>query len=239
MTNVCVRTGRLAGLLCAAVVLATAANAATVVIDVGEDTAPYSFLPSLPRYNNPSLYAFMTEDAQQVAHDFETYVWFDVDPADVPAGEIVTEAYVLVTYGFDYTAFGDTSDEPGTVDCHEVVDDWNQTTLTWLNRPAIDPPFDTVTGILAFGSIVCDATAVVQGWLYGGRPNHGVALTSPSARVMGMYSYEASVDPALMPNLVLVTELPEPAVASGLAACVAALVGFERRRGRARAQGQR
>jgi hypothetical protein len=210
-------------------VLAQPAAADVITIEVSEDTSPYSFLPSLPRYNNPTLYAFQTLDESMIHHDFETYLWFDVSFADVPVGHIVTAAYVAVTYGFDYTAFGDTSDEDGVLDCREILQSWNQTTLTWNNRPTTDLPFDTITEIDSFGSLICDATPVVQGWLYDSQPNHGIAMTSPTARVMGMYASEAAVAPALMPTLFLTTEVPEPAFGVGLAICVGVLAGSVRR----------
>jgi hypothetical protein len=47
-----------------------------------------------------------------------------------------------------------------------------------------------VLGITAQGPIACDATALVRDWLSGAKPNHGIALTNPTDRVIGMYSFE-------------------------------------------------
>ena len=201
------------------VLLASApAPANIIILPVDEDTAPYSFLPSLPRYNNPTLYAFEAFDENSTPHDFETYLWFNVPPSVIPAGHVLAQATLVVTYAFDFTGFGTTSTDPGALACHEVTENWDQTTLTWLNRPDIAPAFRTVTGITTFGAQLFDATMVVHRWIYGTRPNHGLALTNATQRVIGMNSRESSADPSLKPQLILRTELPEPGVATTLGA---------------------
>lgn len=220
-------------------VLAGAANARADVVNipVSADTAPYSFLPSLPRGNNPSLYAFRTVDESSTPHDFETYLRFDLDRSDLPEGHVLVEATLLVTYAFDFTGFGDTSSLPGTLECREVLEPWNEATLTWSNRPDVDVPFDTITDITGFGALLCDATPVVLDWINGLTPNDGFALTSPTPRVMGMHGREASVSPALKPQLILRTELPEPGTAIALAAGATTLAALARRRPSRRAEG--
>jgi len=205
------------------------AAADVIVIDEGEDTSPYRFLPNLVRYNRETSFAFVATDDNGVHHDFETYVRFPVSPQDIPAGQVLDEALLVVTYAFDFTGFGETSMEPGIANCHEVLAPWDQTTLTWSNRPAIDLPIDTITEIVDFGALICDVTPIVQGWLDGTIPNHGLAVTSPTARVLGMHSFEADVDRSLMPNLFLVT-VHGPGTASGLVSGVALLAPLSKRR---------
>jgi hypothetical protein len=205
------------------------ARADIVVLPVAEDSAPYSFLPSLNRGNNASLYAFRALDENSTPHDFETYLWFDVEQSDLPAGHVLVEATLLVTYAFDFTGFGDTSTLPGTLACREVLGPWSEATLTWANRPAIDAPFDTLTGITDFGALLCDATPVVLDWIGNRTPNEGFVLTSPTARVMGMHSREASANASLKPQLILRTELPEPACAGAIAAGAVLLARVGRR----------
>ncbi len=208
------------------------AEADITLILVSEDTSPYSFLPSLIRYNNPSAYAFRGEDAGEgSAHEFETYLWFDVDASDVPAGHVLVDAQLLVTWDFDAGGFGSGSTASAELDCHEVTEDWDQTTLNWINRPAIAPPFDSVTGLTGYTSILCDAWPIVFDWIYNGAPNYGLALTNDSERAIGMHTLEAdpSVSDALKANLVLTTELPEPGLGIGLALGTIALVGSHRR----------
>jgi hypothetical protein len=215
----------------AALTLDGAAWADILVIPAAADTAPYSFLPSLVRYNNSTLYAFESFDENGTPHDFETFLAFDVEQADLPSGHVLVEATLLVTYAFDFTGFGEPSIAPGEIACREILEPWSQTTLTWLNRPDVDEPFDTVTGITDFGALLCDATSVVLGWLTERTPNDGIALTNATERVIGMHSIESSADPSLRPQLILRTALPEPGVAPTLVAGAVGLAFARRRRG--------
>jgi hypothetical protein len=219
----------LVALVVAALLSALPTRADILLVPAAADTSPYSFLPSLVRFNNPTLYAFDSFDANGTSHDFDTFLAFDVEQADLPAGHVLVGATLLVTYAFDFTGFGEPSIDPGEIACREVLEPWSQTTLTWLNRPDVDEPFDTVGGILNFGAVLCDATPVVLAWLTEQTPNHGFALTNTTERVIGMHSIESSADPSLKPQLVLRTEVPEPGIAPALAAGAAA-VAFARRR---------
>lgn len=206
------------------------ARADTVLIQSGIDTAPYSFLPNLVRGNNAAIYAFQSVAEDGTHHDFETYVRFDVSSEDIPPGHGITSASLITTYAFDFTGFGENSTEPGIVECREVLGPWSDTTLTWNNRPNASLPFDTITQIESFGALICDATAIVQGWLHGVVPNHGFALTSSTARVIGMHSFEAEVSPSLQPTLLIQTEVPEPGLALGLASGLVLLATLSTRR---------
>lgn len=220
----------LAAFALVALSLAAPARADILLVPAVADTAPYSFVPSLVRYNNPTLYAFESFDENSTPHDFETYLAFDVEQADLPEGHVLVGATLLVTYAFDFTGFGEPSIDPGEIACREVLEPWNQTNLTWANRPDVDEPFDIASGITDFGAVLCDATPVVLAWITQQTPNHGFALTNATERVIGMHSLESSADPSLMPQLILQTEVPEPAVAIALAAGSAGLVSLTRRR---------
>lgn len=203
-----------------------------VIVPVAADTAPYSFLPSLARGSSGTLYAFRTFDENSTPHDFETYLRFDVDRSDLPEGHVLVEATLVVTYAFDFTGFGDTSDLPGTLECREVLEPWTEATLTWANRPDVDAPFDTITDITRFGALLCDATPVVLDWINGLTPNDGIALTSPTPRVMGLYGRESGASASSKPQLILRTELPEPGIAVALGAGATVVAAYGRRRGR-------
>lgn len=207
-----------------AVALATPALADFVVLPVEVDTAPYSFLPSLARGTNTTLYAFQTFDENSTVHAFETYLWFDVTQSDLPAGHVLVEATLVVTYAFDFTGFGNTSNLPGTLECREVTQPWNGATLNWTNRPTVTTPFHTISGITGFGALLCDATPIVLDWIGNRTRNDGFALTSPTPRVMGMHAKEAPVDVSLKPLLILRSELPEPGLPATIAPGIAALV---------------
>lgn len=216
--------GPLVGLLLGA----RPAEADILLVPASEDSAPYSFLPNLARGASPTLYAFRALDSSSLPHDFVTFLWFDVEQADLPTGHVLVEATLVVTYAFDFTGFGDTSTAPGTLECREALGPWSTTTLTWSNRPPVSAAFDTIGPITGFGALLCDATPVVLDWIGLRRVNEGFALTSPTARVMGMHALESSVDPSLKPTLVLRTELPEPDLAIGLAIGIGLLARSKR-----------
>ncbi|MEZ4331647.1 MAG: DNRLRE domain-containing protein [Myxococcota bacterium] len=216
----------------AALVAAPPVCADFVIVPVAADTAPYSFLPSLARGSSTTLYAFRTFDENSTPHDFETYLRFDVDRSDLPEGHVLAEATLVVTYAFDFTGFGDTSDLPGTLACREVLEPWSESTLTWSNRPDVDVPFDTITDITGFGALLCDATPVVLDWINGLTPNDGIALTSPTPRVMGLHSRESAASASSKPQLILRTELPEPGVVVALAVGTTVVAACGRRRRR-------
>lgn len=194
---------------CSAVVVillvATQASAETITIQSGVDTAPYSFVPTLARYNNPTLYAFDAEDEDDFQHAFETYIRFDLPSGTLPAGHIVDSATFFITYAFDFTGFGTPSSDPGEVHLHEVTSSWDQTTLTWLNRPSIGPVLGSVTGITGFGPLIYDVTGLVTDWTLGTSPNNGLALISATDRVIGMHAFEAPEPASLKANLIIET----------------------------------
>lgn len=167
----------------------------------GADSAPYGFLPNLVRGDYTTLYAFSEVDA----HQFEIYLQFPL-PAGVPApGEQVAKAELYLTYAFDFTGFGGTSNEPGLLRLHAVQAPWSEAALAWVNRPPIGPVLATIPDITGFRTLVFDVTTLVRAWT-AGAPNHGVAITSPTARVMGFHSFEATSQPAaLRPFLVIQT----------------------------------
>lgn len=197
----------------------------------GEDTAVYRFLPNLARGDNASLYAFTFADGPQ-NHDFRTFLRFDLPPG--LDGICLEKAEVFVFYGFDFTTFGAGQNVPGTLQCAGVLAGWSEATMTWNNQPPIGAATGTITGIGDFQFLACDVTPLVQSWIEGA-PNHGIALTSPTGRVMGFYSFEAQVDPLLRPALVITPAddplaCPEPA--AGAAAALVALGSLRSRRRR-------
>jgi hypothetical protein len=183
------------GLVCllTAQVSAAAAGAAVFSIEPGaegEDTSPYSFLPSLPRGQHGTLYAFVSEE-DGVAHDFESFLRFPL-PELAACGDVV-EATLELEYTIDDTTFGEGEPPsvPGELHCHEVLESWSEDSLTWSNKPDIAAPFDSITGITALGPLACNATELVQDWLSGAKENRGIALTNPTERLVGFYSFEA------------------------------------------------
>jgi len=191
-------------LLQAPLALAPPAAAEPVWIREGIDVSPYSFLPSLRRGNRDTQYVFTGgRDYDGATHDFRTYVRFDLPEDLLEPGEFVAEAYVWLFYGFDYTAFGEASDVPGEMRCHEVLEPWEELGVTWISQPAYAPAFDVHPDVEELGLLWCDATELVRAWVKGTKPNHGIAFTNESERLIGVYSFEAAVDAPLAPGLVI------------------------------------
>lgn len=211
----------------------TPALAAGVVIlqpgPEGEDSAPYEFLPSSIRGNGEALYAFTDPEG---GHDFESFLHFPLPPDLLGEGEVVSEALLSLFYGFEFTIRGDTTDVIGAIECREVLEPWSEATLTWLNRPAYGPPVDVVEDIDEIGAVVCDVTGLVADWAAGVRPNHGIAVTNPTGRLIAFYSFEAAVDDVLRPALLVETAAPEPEAGAAAGAALAALAGLAARRAR-------
>jgi hypothetical protein len=227
------RSALAAALAAGALGPARPARADTFLIQSGQDSSPYAFLPGLPRGFYNTAYAFTLLDAGQ-DHSFEYYLRFDLPPELLEPGVEIEYAYAFVYYGFDYNLFGDFSDEIGEILCHEVLEPWSQTSLTWNNRPAIGTWFDAREEILNRGSYWCDVTEVLRGWIAHPGTNHGIALTSGLPRVIGFYTFDDGVvSPNLKPSLLVETvPLPEPGVASGLGAGGLLLLALARRRAR-------
>jgi hypothetical protein len=172
----------------------------------GADVSPYSFIPSLRRGNRETQYAFTDVDETGLSHTFETYVHFSLPVDLVPPGEELSEAYVWIVYSFDFTGFGDANPDPGTIECHEILEPWVEGDVNWLNRPAYGPAFDAQSGIGQLGLVWCDVTSLVDAWSRGEKANFGIALTNPTPRLIGFYSFEATaVDANLRPSLVVET----------------------------------
>ncbi len=193
--------------------LQSPASAETYTITADEDNAPYSFIPFLVRSSNPSLYAYTDPPGEDGStHSFEAYVGFPVGPETIPEDESVTSATISLIYAFDFDSFGDTNQDPGIARCYEVLEAWSENTLNWNNRPdagGINDYFDEIVDIDSFGALTCDATALVSDWINNSKPNYGIALKSPTERVLGINSTEAEVIDALKPTLIIQTEVVE------------------------------
>jgi hypothetical protein len=184
----------------------------------GEDSSPYSFLPSQPRGNRETQYAFLSRDEFGFDHSFETFVRFAL-PADlVGPGEAIVQAVFFVYFSFDDNVFGEGSDAPGELHCHEVLEPWSEASLNWNNKPDYGPAFDAFTGIEGPGLMWCNVTQLVSDWVSGARPNHGIALTNPTDRILGFWSFETPAgmaDPIYLPGLAVETAPAEAADADG------------------------
>jgi hypothetical protein len=235
------RVTSLRWLLAAGLALGTAsAQGETLLIQSGQDSSPYAFTPALPRGFRNSAYAFL-DSFGGADHSFEYYIQWNLPPALLEPGVEIEYAYAWVYYGyeFDPSIFGGSSDPdaPGEILCHEVLEPWSQSTLTWNDRPAIGTWFDARTEIFSRGIQYCDVTELLRGWIADPGSNHGIALTSQRQRVIGFYTFDdGTVGPNYKPS-VLVEYVPEPATGTSLVAGSLLLVALERRRARRRQPG--
>jgi hypothetical protein len=193
----------------------------------GLDSSPYAFFPALPRGNHDTLYAF----SDPTGHGFEIFLGFELPQDLLGPEEQVAQAFLTLFHAIDTFGEDPVDPEPGTLECREALAAWSEDTLTWGSRPAYGAPVDVVDGIDALGAVACDVTGLVQDWAEGERPNHGFALTSPTTRILGFYSFEAAVDPALKTTLFIdIQPVPEPGAGMGALTTAAALAGLARRR---------
>lgn len=200
-----------------------------IVVSSSEDTAAYRFLPDLARGDDAALYAFTINFLGQ-PHDFRTFLHFSPMPS--LTGACVESAEVYVYYGFEFSGFGPGGTAPGTLTCSPVLAPWSAATMTWNNQPPIGAASGVITGITAFGFLACDVTTTVQAWA-NGAPDYGIALSSPTDRVMGFYSaYETQVNPVFRPALAITLSddplaCPEP---GAIGAVVVAMLALARLR---------
>lgn len=174
-------------------VWAAPAAGAVFQIQSGVDSSPYRFFPSLARGGSPTAYAFQAVDESANHHDFENFIRFDLPPNLLGPDERVVEAVAWVVYDFGFDGFGGGGEGAAAIRCHEVLAPWNENTLTWQNKPAYGPVLDTHPDITSLGTLVwCNLTDLVQAWATGARPNHGIALTNTTDRVIGMWTFEAT-----------------------------------------------
>jgi len=162
----------------------------------GEDTAPYCFVPTLPRGDYETLYAVTSVEGAE-CHSFITYLRFALPANLLDPGETVVQAVLLVAYnfGFEFGQGPNTNPHaPVSMAVHRVLQPWTEGDLTWVNMPSYSGlPADQATGITQPIDLEFDVTTLVRGWAHGTTPNYGFAITTPESHTMGMYSWESAV----------------------------------------------
>ncbi|WP_104986198.1 SdrD B-like domain-containing protein [Sorangium cellulosum] len=103
---------------------------------------------------------------------------FDLSP--IPAGSLVTSAKF---YAMTYTSTAQ------TVRVHEVLAPWGETTITWNKLGGIDPVALTSFVPKVTGWSEVNLTGLVQEWVSGLSPNHGVLFEEDP---YGVTSYKGS-----------------------------------------------
>jgi len=96
-------------------------------------------------------------------------------PTTVPLESAILQLSHAITYG--------TFDQPVALEIHQYLGPWSESTVTWANRPGVDPSgvadecFPT-TGRYPF--LLLDVKSIVEAWLAGSTANNGVEVSAPS-----------------------------------------------------------
>jgi hypothetical protein len=102
-----------------------------------------------------------------------TYVQFDL--SSIPSGATVLEATLRLFY--DDCDFGPDAVDVGT---YEVTSPWAESTLSWNTQPSFAGTAEDVVSLACAGAtgvyVEWDVTGLVQDWVSGSAPNHGVAM---------------------------------------------------------------
>lgn len=115
---------------------------------------------------------------------------------DMPPGITVSKA-TLCLY---LQASCDLDSRSHTVRVHRITQDWSSSSVTWNNQPSHDSGTVWASRSVSsrsWGWYTWDVTALVNGWLSGTYPNHGMMLRGPESSgndsaVLKFYTCDAS-----------------------------------------------
>jgi len=89
--------------------------------------------------------------------------------------------------------------EPGSISAHAVMSGssnfWSETSITWNNRPDLEPGALSTVNISSAGLVEFSVTTVAQEWFSGSRDINGIYLRAPSAAFINVSTRESSDDP--------------------------------------------
>jgi len=193
--------------------------------DGSDEGGPVGGKDTFDLRNESPVTANSNNGASGLQHHFNSScnVWlgrsyYQFDVSSLPAADLVTGAelvlYQRVGAGFGYELAST------TMVVEPVIVPWNEMTLTFNNRPAVDAVASSVTyatvvgGNPAFeGFVTIDITELYKSWRNGTRPNYGFAYSRPQTICENTnYNFTASSDNAdesKRPALVI-TYLTEP-----------------------------
>lgn len=170
----------------------------------GEDTSPYSFIPTLNRGNSETLWVTEGDSEEESVHIFETYIRHDLPDTILDVDEALEEAFLQVLY-LENSNRDEAETGSRELRCHPVTSSWSEAETNWLNRPSLGPEVDIVTGIDDFGFLTCDVTSLVAGWIAGATENRGIGLSTSIDLSMGFPSFESGAMEFSKPTLVVLT----------------------------------
>jgi hypothetical protein len=119
-----------------------------------------------------------------VRSGFEKQAPVQFDPGFIPVGSTVESAR------FGAVVF---STGTQTIRAHRITAPWSESEVTWSRFAAsYDPAVEATLGGTAAGVQTTDLTALVQAWVDGASPNHGLLLEEDAAARTGYRSSETS-----------------------------------------------
>jgi hypothetical protein len=117
--------------------------------------------------------------------------------ADVPSTATVQDAELKLYVTGAYDVAGQSM----TATPYRISSPWYENSVTWDGRPSSAEPYPSTSIPYASGWVTFDVTDLVQGWVEGTYPNHGIMVrgreTSPGWRAFG--SRTAAIDPGTGP----------------------------------------
>jgi len=143
---------------------------------------------------------------------FVEYAHLKFDLTSIPGGSNVTDANLGLNY-FDDGSMHGGGDPVGNV--HNVsrhtADSWDETTITWNNKPAHDPTaLDTAVIPAAYGWVNWTVTSDVQLNVSGLQNNYGWVIVDQSvANEQAYYHDRETAGVATDPQLMVTYRLPE------------------------------
>ncbi|MBM4429796.1 MAG: DNRLRE domain-containing protein, partial [Chloroflexi bacterium] len=175
------------------------ALAATVTLYAEADASTSAAQPDTPLGGIPSL--ILQRGGLIAPTDAYAYLRFDL--SSIPAGVTVSSAR-LQLYLTDWVA-----QETPAVRVHRVDLPWTEAGITWKNQPAPGAQVDWLVLSLSTGYKAWNVTGLLQDWLSGTLPNHGLAVVPGSTQPFQLTfaSREAQSNP---PRLIIEYTVPTP-----------------------------
>ena len=125
------------------------------------------------------------ELADKIDGNRRAYVKFDLSP--IPSGSKIISAKLKLYYYYYYSSWHDPAGK--TVSAYRVLEDWDESTITWNNQPSYDSTPTASTEIPSYYAwLEWDVTDDVQGMVYGTYDNYGWCIRFATEDLTDSYS---------------------------------------------------
>ncbi len=137
-----------------------------------------------------------------------SYIRFDL--SGIPANATVQKATIRL--------FVDGFTAPGSFDVYRINSAWDETTLTWSNKPVLGASATgnnpvPITAANSRNFVLVDITQLVKNWVNGTVPNNGIALALTTTA--GSFSFDSKENTAVSHEPVLEIAIPGAQGAQG------------------------